>query len=283
MTSEFWNYTIWYIFLGVFCLIQMLFMLLKAKNRKHALALYIIISGMTFTFEVTIFCFLKAYYYYPMILPHSSIDDGLAGNLFSQFTVTATALLIAVLNLKFNWFLIFSLIYGLIEELFKALGIYSQYWYKTWMTMLGLLLLFWITKKFYALNFSKIKPIWRYILLLFGLYTMHMPTIFWTLIISGIIALNTNILPDAMNSYALISLVNLSLLSFTCTFIYFSNIRWIWKSIIVSALYSILYFACRFDLIYVRDDLFLIFATIDIFGMLLCVFILDKLMVGDQP
>ncbi|MDP4128312.1 MAG: hypothetical protein Q8912_15445, partial [Bacillota bacterium] len=112
MTTAFWTNTIWYILLGILCIIQIIALLKKANNRKHVTALYLIIAGITFSFEATVYLFLKAYDYYPMIFPQSPLNDGLAGNLFSQFSVTASALLISVLNLKYYWFLIFSLIYG---------------------------------------------------------------------------------------------------------------------------------------------------------------------------
>lgn len=245
------------------------------------LALFIIISGMTFSYEMTIFSFFKSYNYFPMIIPQSPIDDGLAGNLFSQFSVTASAMLIAVYNLKYYWFFVFSLMYGLIEEFFVRLGIYSHYWYQTWMTMLGLFLLFWLTKRMYKIDLKNIKHFWRYILMFFGLFTLHMPAIFWALILTKIIVLNINILPDPMNSYALIRLLNLLFLSITCTFIYFSKLNWQWKSILTFCLYGSLYLACKLNLINVKEGMFFVFASIDILGMYLCVFILDKLMYSD--
>lgn len=281
MVSAFWSNTIWYILLGILCIIQLIFGLKKANNRKHTLAVFFIIAGMTFSFESIIFLFLKAYNYYPMIIPQSPIDDGLAGNLFSQFSVTASAILISVLDFKYYWFFIFSLIYGIIEELFLSLGIYSQNWYQTWMTMLGLLMLFWVSKRIYAVNFKKIRHIWRYIFMMFGLFTLHMTTILWVSILLGVYAPNTKVLPDPMSSYNLIGLINLFLMSFTCMIIYFSKLKWWWNSIIVLALYGIVYIAYRSNIIFVKEGFFLIFVTMDISGMYLYVFILDKLMIND--
>lgn len=280
--STFWSNTIWYILLGFFCIVQILFASKKAKNCKHLIALFLIISGMTFSFEVIVFFFFKAYNYYPMIFPQSPIDDGLAGNLFSQFTVTSTAILISSLNLKYYWFLIFSLIYGVVEEFFLSLGIYSHNWYQTWMTMLGLVLLFYISKKMYAVKFKQIDPLWKYLFMLFGLFTLHMHIIFWPSILSGIITLNTKLLSDAMISYTLISLTNLFLLSIAWMTIYFSNLTWLWKLTIVFALYGVIYFASSLNIIYVKDGYFIIFSTVDIFGMYLSVFILNKLMIDES-
>ena len=280
--STFWSNTIWYILLGIFCKVQIIFALKKVKNRKHLIALFLIISGMTFSFEAIILLFFKAYNYYPMIIPRSPIDDGLAGNLFSQFTVTSTAILISVLNLKYYWFLIFSLIYGIIEEFFLGLGIYSHNWYQTWMTMLGLIILFYIAKRMYVVKFKQINPIWKYFFMLFGLYSLHMPLIFWPSILLGIITLNTKLLPDAMNNYALISLINLFLLSIAWLTIYFSNLKWLWKLTIVFALYSIIYFTISLNIIYVKEGYFFIFSTMDIFGMYLSVYILNNLMMNES-
>lgn len=282
MVPAFWSNTIWYILLGILCIIQLIFGLKKANNRKHMLAVFFIISGMTFSFEAIIFLFLKSYNYYPMIIPQSPIDDGLAGSLFSQFSVSSSAMLISVLNLNYYWFLIFSVMYGIIEELFLHLGIYAHNWYQTWMTMLGLVLLFWIAKRMYAVNFKHIRHSWRYIFMMFGLFTLHMPTILWPSILLGVFAPSTKILPDAMSSYALICLINLFLMSFTCMIIYFSKLKWWWNSIVVLALFGIIYIAYRLNIIYVKEGLLLIFATIDIFGMYLCVFILDKLIINDE-
>lgn len=277
ITSFFWSNTIWFILLGASTVVEIIIVIRKAENIKYLIALFLIVSGMTFTFEVIIFGFLRAYDYYPMIIPQSSIDDGLVGNLFSQFSVTATAFLITVLNLKYYWYIIFSVTYGVIEESFIKLGIYSHHWYKTWMTMVGVVLLFGVVKGIYR-NRLIFKGNLYYISMFFGLYTLHMPTAWWIPILSGMITVNLKILPNAFNSYALMSILNFSILSIICMYVYFSKIKRYWKLAVTLALYIILYFTYRSSLIYVKEGFFLIFASIDIWGMFLCVFTLDKLM-----
>jgi hypothetical protein len=277
MAATFWSNTIWFIILGVLTAIEMFFVLYKEKNRKQVIALFLIISGMTFCIEATICCFLKAYNYYPMIIPRSPINDNLAGNLFSQFSITSTALLIAVFKLKYYWIFALVGVYAIIEELFLKLGIYSHNWYRTWMTIPGFITLFWITKQMYKSRLLYNNRNWRYFFMLFGLYTLHMPTAWWIQILSGIIVLNTKILPDTMNSFALISLINLFILSIVCMVIYFSKLKLLWKSIVTMALYGVIYYAYKINIIYVKEGWFMIFSTIDIFGMYLYIFILDKL------
>jgi hypothetical protein len=140
MDSAFWNYTIWYVLLGVLTLVELAYVLVKAKRRRLAVAFYLTILGIVLSYETVILIFMRAYVYYPMILkdPPMAFDAILAGNLFSQFSVSATALLVTILNLDYRWYLAFGVIYGAIEEAFLALGVYSQNWYQTWMTVIGL-------------------------------------------------------------------------------------------------------------------------------------------------
>jgi hypothetical protein len=69
---------------------------------------------------------LKAYQYFPMLIPQSPSMIPIAGNLFSQLFISATALLIAVYNLKFIWFIVIRGHHSAIEEWFKKSGIYSR-------------------------------------------------------------------------------------------------------------------------------------------------------------
>lgn len=247
----------------------MFFVLNKAKDRKHVIALFLIILGMSFSAELTIFCFLRSYDYYPMIIPQSPIDDGIAGNIFSQFSISATALLIAVLNLKYYWFFIFAVAYGVIEELFLKFGIFSHHWYKTWMTIVGLVILFGVVKKMSKSISIYTGHIWRYILMLFGLFPLHMVIIWWVMLLSGIVRINLKIFPDAMISYNFISFLNLFVLSITCMIIYFSILKGWLKSIVILFLYGVLYSTEKLNIIYIKEGWFLIVATIDIFGMYL--------------
>jgi hypothetical protein len=161
----FWTNTIWYILLGVLTVFELIVIMRRVENRKLTLAFYLTLIGIVLHFETTIFIFFKAYSYYPMILknPPMPIDDMLMGNLFSQTSVAATALLTATLNLKNYWYVIFALMYGVTEELFLALGIYSHNWYQTWMTVVCLIIYFWIAKKMYQIISRDIKPWFYYV------------------------------------------------------------------------------------------------------------------------
>lgn len=75
MPSTFWTNTIWYILLGITTIIKLILIFTKVKDRKLKLALYLTITGLTFTFEMMIFAGLKAYQYFPKFFPKSLYDD----------------------------------------------------------------------------------------------------------------------------------------------------------------------------------------------------------------
>lgn len=147
--NYFWTNTIWYVLLAFSTIFEVIFSIIKARRRKFVFAFYMTLVGLVLFFKTIILIVFKAYNYYPMIIHTSPFDDVLAGNLFSQFSVAATALLVAAFNLEYYWIIILSGLYGLIEELFLALGIYSHNWYQTWMTVVLLNIYFGWAKKNY--------------------------------------------------------------------------------------------------------------------------------------
>lgn len=103
MPSTFWTNTIWFLLLGLTIIIELILIFTKAKDRKLVLALYLTITGLTFVVENVLAGF-NAYQYFPKLLPKTAYDDSVMDNFFSQFSVSATALLIAVYNLQYYWY-----------------------------------------------------------------------------------------------------------------------------------------------------------------------------------
>ena len=66
--NYFWTNTIWYVLLGVLTLIELIFVMVIVENRKLTIAFYLTLLGIVLNFETTIFIFLDAYAYYPMII-----------------------------------------------------------------------------------------------------------------------------------------------------------------------------------------------------------------------
>jgi hypothetical protein len=200
--NHFWTYTIWYILLGLTAVGELAVAFALARNRRMAAGLYLILAGVVLSFETMILIFCKAYAYYPMLLQTSPdpFDRVLAGNLFSQFSVAATALLVAILDLDFRWSLLLAAAYGLIEELFLALGIYSHNWYRTWITVIGLLLYFQLAKTLHVALLRGVRPAVFYGFVFIGLFPLYVVTIVWAFMVSGHLAFNTAVLSDPVNS-----------------------------------------------------------------------------------
>jgi hypothetical protein len=254
--------------------------MLKARNRRLTIAFYLTVVGIVLHFETTIFIFMKAYNYYPMILknPPMPIDDMLLGNLFSQTSVSATALLVAVLNLKYYWYFIFAVIYGIIQELFVALGIYNHNWYRTWMTVVSLPIYFWIAKKMYEKITSGIKPLFYYGYIYLGLFILSSATLTHILfMITRHEDFNTTLLPDPVNSRFIILWIHFHLLAIPIMLMYFLRFKLIWKALVILVLYILYYIGYKLNLIWIKEGWFLTVSTVTIFGMYLSVFILDRL------
>lgn len=277
MSSTFWSNTIWYILLGIITILVLVIVFTKTPNRKHGLSLYLTISGITFfAFEVTILMCLKAYIYFPKIFSNQH-DDSVVGNLFSQTSVSASALLIAVFNLNFRWQLIIAVIYGGIEELFILMGIYKQNWYRTWMTIIGLLIFFHIAKIVSTMLSTRIRRIWRYIFIFFGLCTLHFHLVTWASKAVGIRSFNETLIPDNDCSIAIIAATYHLLLAVSTMILYFTNIKWKWKFSGIFILYTAHFFAEKYQVLISADGWFFILTSISIWGMYLNVYFLDRI------
>lgn len=278
--SYFWTNTIWYVLLGVLTLIELVFIIFKAENRRLAFAFYLTISGLVLYFETANLIFLKAYAYYPKILQHPPFPyhDVLAGNLFSQFSVAATALMVAVLNLNYYWFIFFAIIYGIIEELFLALGIFSHNWYRTWMTVILLPLFFWTAKIMFIKIKQGIKPIFYCGYIYLGLFPLVIIILIWGFFqLLGIEYGNATLFHDPNNSRFFIFTVYFNLISIPIMLIYFLRFKLIWKTVVILLLYTIYYIGYKLNLIIIKEGWFLPVSTITIFWTYLSVFILDRL------
>lgn len=277
MPSLFWSNTIWFLLLGATILIEIIFILVKVRNKRRVLALYISLAGLVFSYEIIIGG-LHAYQYFPMIIPHSMYDDGVVGNYFSQFSVSATAMLIAVFKLNYYWYVIFAAAYGGIEELFLTLGIYEQYWYRTWMTVASLPLLFWIGKKVYESGSKHIRPTLLYIYIFLGLITLQAHTM-WIFRLLGIFSFgpSLDVSPERSGLDSLISGIYYLIVFSTMIAIYFSKIKWVWKALTILGLYIAHYIVFKLQLMYYKEGWFLAYTTIAIISLYLYICILDNL------
>lgn len=283
MSSTFWTNTIWYILLGIIAIIVFVFAMFKAEKKKPALALFLIVYGIILNFETAILILLKSYTYYPMVFKTAPnpINDSLLGNIFSQFSVSATILLAVILNLKPYWYFIIAIIFGGIEELFLALGIYSHNWYRTWMTVVLLPFAIWVSKKIYRQLIQGIKPAYYYPYIFIGLFPLYVTTIMFVIELSGYWAFKKDLFQDPIHSYNFLGLaLFFTLPSIIMMLIHYLRIKWHWKALGIPMLYTIYYLCIRYNWLWIKEGWFLPITTIIIVWIYLSVLILDWLYGG---
>jgi hypothetical protein len=290
MKTFFWTNTVWYLILGAIILAQLAIILYKSKNRANILALYCAIAGITFLFETSMMSLLTSYKYHPMIIPWSEYDDSVAGNFFSQFAVTGSALLLAVLGARKYWYIPVALAYGAIETLFLYLGIYEHYWYQTWITVIVLLVLFWFFGWIYRSSYSRpIKNFRKYVLIFLGLVTLHFHLL-WGLRLLDIIKFKDNFLPESAVSgiesiipgskifaqTTMLAGMYDNTISILCILIYFLKIDWKWKVIMLAVLFIPHFSLMQSGLIIYGTNWLIPGTLISILSMYFFVYILDK-------
>ena len=137
---SFWTNTIYYIGLFATSVLTLVIIFTKTPERKKIVVFYFAVLGLTYWMEALLVLILNAYSYYPMITPDDRFFDTVLGNIFSQVSVSASAVLLCVLGLSNWWLLGFAVIYYILDMLFAGLGIYAHHWYHSIYTLAGFLI-----------------------------------------------------------------------------------------------------------------------------------------------
>ena len=153
MDGSFWTNTIWFIALGATSVAALVVIFVKTPERKKTFAFWFAVLGLTYWMEVMLVLILNAYTYQPMIV-QDPFFDAVLGNIFSQVSVSSSAVLICVFALSNGWLLGFSVAYFLVDLLFSALGVYVHNWYQSVYTLAGFLIYGGIVKYWYKKIFD---------------------------------------------------------------------------------------------------------------------------------
>lgn len=140
MNHPFWTNTIWYIGLFATSVLELVIIFMKTPDRKKTFVFCFAVLGFAYCLEALFVLILDAYSYFPMIRPDDRFFDSVLGNIFSQVSVTASAVLLCVLGLSNRWLLGFAIIYYLTDMLFSGIGIYQHHWYHSVYTLAGFLI-----------------------------------------------------------------------------------------------------------------------------------------------
>ncbi|MEL7610317.1 MAG: hypothetical protein AAGU74_12570 [Bacillota bacterium] len=153
MSNSFFTNTIWYIALAATSAAALTTIFIKTPERKKMFAFWFAVLGFTYVLEVSLLLLFNAYTYYPMITPDDPFFDAVFGNIFSQVSVSSSAVLVCVIGLSNWWLAGFSAAYFLIDMLFVQLGIYEHFWYRSVFSLggffiYGLIVKYWYNKVF---------------------------------------------------------------------------------------------------------------------------------------
>ena len=149
--DTFWTNTIWYLLLLVSSVIVVIITTKNSADVRFTSAFSFAALGLAYWLEALLVIGLSAYTYHPMITPWDPFQDAVLGNIFSQVSVSTTAVLYCVLGLRKRYIFIFAGLYFLLDVLFVGLGIYEHNWYQSIYTFFGFTIYCWIIKKWYVL------------------------------------------------------------------------------------------------------------------------------------
>lgn len=276
--KDFWTNTIWYISLGVISIVMLLCTLLKSKSMKKDIGFLLAVFGLTLIIETVIFIFLRAYEYYPHIIPNSPKNDSVIGNIFSQFSISVVALFVCVFEIPFWGVVLAGTIFYLIENLFLYLGIYQVYWYRPWMTFVGFVILFEFIKRWYKIPLDCKKQKIQYVTVILGVLALYLPTTNWIGILSGLYDIKEDILIDPFISHAVVSIPKYLAMMNIVYFLVRYRFSWIWNTAFIGLVFvidAILYYT---KLLHVRDGWLLIYSSISIATVYLYVIIMKRLL-----
>jgi hypothetical protein len=153
--NTFWTNTIWYLLLLASSVIVIIITAKKSSDLSFTSAFSVAVLGFAYWIEASLVIVLNAYTYHPMITPWDPFQDAVLGNIFSQVSVSSTAVLYCVLGLRKRYIPVLAGCYFVIDILFVKLGIYEHHWYRSFYTFIGFNLFCWMVNKWYILLTDK--------------------------------------------------------------------------------------------------------------------------------
>ncbi len=134
----------YYGLLSLFSLFLLLFTIIRTdhKNRRYLLPLFLAFTGLNYILEYYVLVISKAYRYFPKVFKNAYFDNIFGATVSQLLVVPTTGLLLSILNIKYRWSLLFTLIITSIEILFLKKKIFKNYWWKTYYTLIGLQLFY---------------------------------------------------------------------------------------------------------------------------------------------
>lgn len=150
----------WYLLLVIVSVLVFTYVLVKKKDIK-LVGLYFFIAGITYTLEYVILIYLNSYQYFLGLLKEDIYDSIIGSFASNAFIIPTASTVVAAFKLKLRGqLLIISIILG-IEALFVYLDIYKHFWWNYFYTAVGLVIVFYIAKKWNSLLHNSITTLVR--------------------------------------------------------------------------------------------------------------------------
>jgi hypothetical protein len=275
MKTSFWTNTVWYVALAVISIVMVSICLIKASERKKTMVFFFAVLGMTYFIEVFLMLVTDAYAYYPKIAS-DSFHESLIGNFFSQYSVSASALLIAALGLNIWWQIGFTIVYYLIDVLFVRLGIYSHNWYQSWYTLAGFFFYSRIVISWYKKIFAQPSRFIYFITLFLGTFAIGGNAIGTTLNFLEIRRFSMGLFSQATKDHTATGILYGILIAVILIPLYRLKSHPILKCLILLMMYVFDYVLYRAGVIIVKPGWFTIGTIIAVLGRYLITGMVDR-------
>jgi hypothetical protein len=202
--------------------------------------------------------------------------DAVLGNIFSQISVSSSAVLICVLGLSNWWLLAFSIIYFLVDLLFSRLGIYVHYWYRSIYTLAGFFIYGALIKAWYKRLFNSPPKIIYYLSLLLSVFAITANLLGTALKLLNIRIFQSSFYPDPSKNHTATALIYLFVLIIIIIALYKWKAKWSIKGIVF-----LLLFVCQFGLVHsgimvVKSGLWPLVLNLDLIGFYVATAVMDR-------
>lgn len=277
MAGTFWTNTIWYLALFATSVLADAIVYAKAENKRFNAAFHLAVLGLILIIEQVILVFLNAYDYYPKIYWEQHIEN-IFGNMASQIAISCTAMLIVVLDLSWVGCILFAIAFFMIETLFVSLGIYRQYWYKTWFTPIALVPLFWLAKQWFRKLSARETGSLRNITVYLGAAAAFGLLASFPLLLTGMQLLSGGIFPETIHDHKATNFFYILTLAAIVQVLYKWKARRLCKAVAFLMLLAVMYALHLLGVYNVRQGWFFVVAPAN---LLICygfVMMMDRLL-----
>ncbi|WP_442593736.1 hypothetical protein [Neobacillus sp. D3-1R] len=222
----------WY---GLITLISIIIFIITfhKTHDKKVIPLYTFLSGITYLLEYVILVLFKSYEYHPHLLKNNYYD-GLLGSIASNaFSVPMVGAFIGALNLSWKWILFIVGIFLITEKWFVHIHAYTQFWWGIIHTGIGLMICFFIAKRWYQELQGNISIPVRFITLLFTSLLIQASTAFVLVAFFDLYHYEIGWFKNDSRDHVAFATAYILFLALIFTSLVSFKIKWLWKIVAI--------------------------------------------------